>query len=174
MSLDTSLLFLLLSLSPFTFSSPPLPPHTFLFPFFLFLPFILSVSFHLSTPPSSRHCASHSSPPKKRKWKNGKSCSLLWHPCLPTHNAVLRFVQLLRSLLVCMYPSTPPSSTFPLSPNKGGGCCIFSCKTSCNVTPTSTILIVVVVSTLGGVCQKLQRERETPVNAASPQPLTKD
>lgn len=99
--------------------------------------FILSVSFPLFFSRNLRLVIvpSHSSPAPKRKWENGKSHSLLWHPCLPTHNAVLRFVQLPRSLLVCMYTSTPPPHTFPLSPNKGSGCGIFSCKTLCNVTP---------------------------------------
>lgn len=59
-----------------------------------------------------------------------------------------------------MYPSTPPPYTFPLSPNKGGGCCIFSC----NITPPSPApLIVIGVSTMRRVCQSsthTERERE--------------
>lgn len=62
-----------------------------------------SLNLRLVTAPS---CFSQ----KKRKWESSKSHNLLQHPCLPTHNAVLRFVQLPRSLLVCMYTSTPPAA----------------------------------------------------------------
>lgn len=104
------------------------------------LSFCVSCSISPLTPPPSRHCASHSSPPPKRKWENGKSCCLLWHPCLPTNNAVLRFVQLPRSLLVCMYPSNPPphththSTPFPYRPTKAADAVFSAAK------PPATLL----------------------------------
>lgn len=64
---------------------------------------------------------------KKRKWESSKSHSLLQHPCLPTHNAVLRFVQLPRSLLVCMYTSAQPAAPHLLliAQQKAAGCRYF-------------------------------------------------
>lgn len=98
------------------------------------------LSFSLPPSPNLRLVAAppRSSPPpekerggeeKKRKWESGKSHSLLQHPCLPTHNAVLRFVQLPRSLLVCMYTSTPPAAPhLPLiARQKAAGCRYFGC-----------------------------------------------
>ncbi len=110
----------------------------------------------------------------KKKMGNGKSYSFLWHPCLPTHNAVLRFVQLPRSLLVCMYPSTPTSPSLHLSliAQQRQRMLYFQLQNLMKCYPhPHHCLIVIVVSMLRGVCQKLhtyrerEREREREGNA---------
>lgn len=97
---------------------------------------------------------------QKRKWENGKSCSLLWHPCLPTHNAVLRFVQLPRSLLVCMYPCAPPPTRhlFLIAQQRRGMLYFPAAKPFLQHYSTTTNPLIVIV--LRGVCQKLNTERE--------------
>lgn len=115
------------------------------------------------TPPLSHHCASHCSPPPKRKWENGKSCCLLWHPCLPTHNAVFRFVQLPRSLLVCTYPSTTPTLHLSLITQQRHRMLHFQLQNLVQCCSTTTNpLIVIVVCMWRGVCQSgIQTESET-------------
>lgn len=94
------------------------------FPPCLFLPFVLSVLFHFSTrtpSTSSLYLTLQPAPKKKKKMGKSKSCSLLWHLCLPTHNAVPRFVQLPGLLLVYMYlPTSPTPHLFLISQQRQG------------------------------------------------------
>lgn len=113
---------------------------TSLSPFFLFLPFyfvclipsLYSHNLRLVIVPHTLAL---------RKKENGKTANptasygtRVYQPIMPFSNF---FSSQYRSLCVCT-PTAPPPSTFPLLPNKGSKCCIFSGKTSCNVTPTPT------------------------------------
>lgn len=138
--------------------------------------FIFSASF---PEPSSRRCAPTLQPTarkrerggkkKERKWESGKSHSLLQHPCLPTHNAVLRFVQLPRSLLVCMYTSTPPAALhLPLiAQQKAAGCRYFGCGNLARRYSAATSLLPRLLQRQVRNTAR-QTDREMPVNAASP------
>lgn len=122
--------------------------------------------------------------------KNGKSCSLLWHLCLPTHNAVLRFVELPRSLLVCMYPSIPPTLHLSLIAQQRRRMLYFRLQTLLQCYPhslhpldcysgkyvASCRFLLLNLETKRGVFQMLHtdRDRNMPVNTASTQPLTQD
>lgn len=124
--------------------------------------FCLSHSISPLTPPPSRHCASHSSPQRKKERKeNGKTANPAASYGIRVYQSIMPFSDLFssqdRSLCACIPP--PPHThppPFPYRPTKAADAVFSAAKTSCNVTPTPTSpLIVIVVSTLRGVCQKL-------------------
>lgn len=119
----------------------PIPLHPLHFFFCLPSPFLSSPSFHfvfLIPSLHSHHLHLIIVPPALHQKENGKTANPAASYGIRVYQPIMPFSDLFssqdRSLCACI-PATPPPDTFPLSPNKGGGCCIFSCKTSCNITP---------------------------------------
>lgn len=120
----------------------PLHPLHFFFFFCLPSPFLSSPSFHfvfLIPSLHSHHLHFIIVPPALHPKENGKTANPAASYGIRVYQPIMPFSDLFssqdRSLCACIPATPPPPDTFPLSPNKGGGCCIFSCKTSCNITP---------------------------------------
>lgn len=103
------------------------------------IPLILSVSFHLHSLHLHLIIVPHT--PALCKDENEKTAnptaSYGIRVCQPTMLLSDLFSSQNHSLCGCIHPTLTPHP--PLSLNKSSGCCIFSCKPSCNVTSISFI-----------------------------------
>lgn len=108
--------------------------------FFVFLPHLSFCLSHpispLAPPPSISPLCLMLQPFHQKE--NGKTANPAACYGIRVYQPIMPFSDLFSSqdlsLCACI-PPPPPTHTFPLSPNKGSGCYIFSSKTSCNITP---------------------------------------